>query len=282
MLPANVCIYCAGKVEAHSWGGTSCTSCGSVMVSDPPTAEELAQFYDGFLDDYHGGGEKSGAARRQLRWAQAYLAAVQQFASGGALLDIGPANNPFPNMAKAAGFQVSVMDYKPPTTLAAGIPFIEGSLNQHPDALRDHAAAFDVVTSWAVIEHCLDTHRAVELMAQFCKPGGHIVITTPEIGTIADLYGAGRTPWFYPPEHIFLISRKALRLLFEAQGCELVHARKFEFSLPRWIVRYGIVVAEGAAGLALKSLAPKRWHAMREQRLTKAAGITICVFRKNS
>lgn len=276
------CIYCNAEVNTHAWGGAVCVSCGSVMVLEPPTDDQLAKYYDKFLNNYHGGGGVDGASARQLNWAKRYLEIVIKYKQIGSLIDVGPANNPFPNLALFSGLDVTVMDYKRPTSTNSRIPFIKGCLNvrlenSEADKYKDR---FDIVTAWAVLEHCKNTKLAIESLVFLSKLGGHIIISTPEVGGISDKFAAGRSAWFYPPEHIFLISRKALIKLFAAQGCELVEARKFEFSSLRWILKYGIFAVECVAGVLLMLFSKQRWLRMRDRRVSKYAGVTMCVFRK--
>lgn len=275
------CLYCNGELRSEPWNALTCLGCGSVMVQSPPTEEDLIKYYDNYLDAYHGGGAKVKSSSRQINWAKAYLRAVTKFAKkSGRLIDIGSANNPFPNIATASGYDVSVLDFNKPPSLDEKVSFLPGSLNEDVELYKKLHSKFDIVTSWAVLEHCLYTKRAIEIMTALCKPGGCILISTPEIGTVSEKYGAGRTPWFYPPEHIYLISRKALRLMFEEMGCEYIYAGKLEYSSLRWVLRYSLTWIEGILGMALRVLAPSKWAHLRYTRKTKAAGVTLAVFRK--
>ena len=276
------CQYCDGEVRSEDWGAFTCQSCGSVMVKFPPSRHDLTNFYTAkFLDSYHGGGREHESLKRQSLWGRAYYRELFKISKKGSLIDIGSANNPFPNIAAQNGFSVTVLDFKKPPLLDHKITFISGSLNEdHKDSYQNIRGKFDVVSSWAVIEHCLYTVQAIEAMISLCKVGGYIILTTPEIGTIAEKYGAGRTPWFYPPEHIYLVSRKALRILFEERGCSYVEGKKFEYNLVRWLFRYGLTATEGIVGIILRIFLPSLWSRLRNIRLTKATGITLIVFKK--
>jgi 2-polyprenyl-3-methyl-5-hydroxy-6-metoxy-1,4-benzoquinol methylase len=282
-LKLKECNYCGGSLQIQNWGAMVCDNCNSVAVIEPPTVKELANYYASFLRTYSGGGRSKGSKKRQHKWAEAYLKVVIQYsAEGKDLIDIGPANNPFPILAENHGFKVSVMDFSHPKSLPKSISFIKGSLNSNSKFLLNHFEQYDVVTAWAVIEHCLDIQMAFDTLVQFCKPGGIIILTTPEIGTISEKFGAGRTSWFYPPEHIYLISRKAIKVLFKSRGCEEMLSKKFEYNILRWLLRYGLIVAEGLIGYVLKKIWKDKWVALRSTRLTRSSGITLCVYRKDT
>ncbi len=70
-----------------------------------------------------------------------------------------------------------------------------------------------------------------------------LLVSTPEIGTALTRYSLGRSPWFYPPEHLCLISPAAVRQLFEPLGCVLQTVSRLELNPLRYAARYGIGMA---------------------------------------
>ena len=85
-------------------------------------------------------------------------------------------------------------------------------------AFEGHEAAFDFVYSSEVIEHVPDVTRYMALLARITRPGGHVYITTPDIGH-------GRVPrdvasWdlFCPPVHVQFFTAASLRILFDRHG----------------------------------------------------------------
>jgi hypothetical protein len=88
---------------------------------------------------------------------------------------------------------------------------------------------------------------------------------------------AGRTPWFYPPEHLNLISPKGIEILSSRHGLRLDRWGHFEITTPRFLARYGIGLAEAIAGGLLKAFAPGRWNRMRDNRQQKFRGIALYI-----
>jgi SAM-dependent methyltransferase len=243
-----------------------------------PSAEAISTFYATYNQQYTGGGASAGLNLR--RYAARYLQIVLRHRQGGRLIDIGSSNNPFPNHASEVGFEVTIVDFVRPPALAPTVHYIEGNMNDD-SALTAGTGAFDVVTSWAVMEHVPDPQRSAAILASLCKPGGLIVVSTPEIGTRLTELAIGRSPWFYPPEHLNLISPKAFELLFRPLSCRLRHWGRLELSVPRYVARYGVGLVGAALGGSAKVLAPAWWKAQRDMRMQAFQGVTYFVFEKS-
>jgi len=257
-----------------------CSECGSISACRLPGQAELDEFYRTFNQNYAGGGRKEGRSERQDTYAARYLQLVNTYARGTSLVDVGSSTNPFPNRAKSAGYDVTVVDYVKPAGLAEGIRFVPGSLDSPGDLAGRFGSSFDVVTAFAVLEHCCYPQKAATALSNLCKPRGVIILTTPEIGEFADAYAPGRSGWFYPPEHLNLVSRKAVIRLFASAGCSLIASAKFELNRARWIARYGLGLAEGVAGWTLKKAAPETWERVRNERVALNQGIAQYILEK--
>jgi 2-polyprenyl-3-methyl-5-hydroxy-6-metoxy-1,4-benzoquinol methylase len=74
--------------------------------------------------------------------------------------------------------------------------------------------SFDAVTSRHVLEHVPAPEDFVRALAQFLKPGGRLVIVTPNAASLGHRF-FGRD--FYaldPPRHLVLFTARAIRRLF--------------------------------------------------------------------
>ena len=268
--PLRCCRLCGTPISQCAWGGGECESCGSVSVASLPTEDELAAYYRTYHESYSGGGRSGG--RNLRRYAERYLRLVRRHAGPGPLLDVGSSRSPFPDLAAASGFSVSVMDYARPPDLTPAVSFRAGSLNAE-SCLEGQRAAYDVVTAWAVLEHVRDPRYAVRLLAGLCRPGGRIFLSTPEIGTCLTNHALGHSRWFLPPEHLHLISPRAIQSLFADQGCKLLAWGRLELSLLRFAARYGIGVLEAIVGWPFRAFCPMRWRKAREERTQRFQGI---------
>jgi len=275
-ISTRTCKFCGGDTLAYMNNGSQCQSCFSVLVDNPPSLPELAIYYDSFQDDYHGGGRESDAQARQLKWAMKYLALSKRYGRGNTLLDVGSANNPFPNIASEF-FKMTSLELKKPKSLSEKVQFQQGSITDDLIELKQ----FDVVTCWAVLEHVLDVEKAIGNLLSLCKPGGIIIFSTPLAGSIADKYGAGVTPWFFPPEHIYLISNNALKLMFERHGGNLVKLTTLDYAFYRRAARSLLVVLEGSIGYLISKLLPSKWKILRKSRCIKNYAVTLGIFEKS-
>jgi hypothetical protein len=117
-------------------------------------------------------------------------------------------------------------------------------------------------------------------MASICRPGGMLFLSTPEIGTLLTNYSIGRSRWFYPPEHLNLISPIAVSNIFEPYGCIVVKWGRLELTPARFLARYGVGFLEATIGVPIKLALPKKWQDLRDTRVHRFSGITYFVLKK--
>ncbi len=258
-----------------------CNECFSISSPTIPGDEEIAKFYASYNDNYRGGGRASSEGGRLPRYARRYLATVQGVRRAGSLIDVGTSLSPFPGLAAKAGYQVTVADWVRPATLDAGVDFVSASLDDEKMAAAI-ARTFDVVTAFAVIEHCRFPLHAARNLAGICARSGQVILTTPLAGTYFERHAAGFSGWYYPPEHLHIFSRRGMTRLFRSVGCELVRFERFELNPLRKFARYAICAAEGIAGQLLHAVRKPAWSRLREQRTTAGQEVGLYVFSRTS
>lgn len=133
------------------------------------------------------------------------------------LLDVGAGNGYFVSLAakefglRATGLEISTEE----------IRFAEehvGVKLVNEDVCR-HKEMYDVVTSFNVLEHVADPHGFLSAVLERVKPGGLIVVTTPNPGCIhAKVKGLERWNMVCPPHHINLFSKQSLLEMLEQRG----------------------------------------------------------------
>jgi 2-polyprenyl-3-methyl-5-hydroxy-6-metoxy-1,4-benzoquinol methylase/glycosyltransferase involved in cell wall biosynthesis len=91
---------------------------------------------------------------------------------------------------------------------------------------------FDVVYLGQVIEHLSDPMRAMLRLSMLLKPGGKLVITTPNLDSRQiDLFGPASTLW-HPPFHRQIFSLKSLKLMAKKAYLRIDFAETY--SHPYW------------------------------------------------
>lgn len=271
----NHCISCSTTLLEYNTLGKYCPNCFSIYAKEIPSDKELSVYYNKFNESYTGGGRSKGAIKRQNKYANIYIRLVNKYANGKSLIDIGSSTNPFPNVALAKGYQVTIADFVKPKNLNGEIKFIESSLEN-----IDTIESYDVVTAFAVIEHTRLPIIALGKLIELCKVNGIIIIYIPEIGHFSDKYALGTSGWFSPPEHINLLSKKCLNSVMTNLKCEQIYYSRFELNITRYLIRYGIGFVEGIFGIFVKTLNSNIWNSIRQKRISKHNGMSIFVFRK--
>lgn len=179
----------------------------------------------------------------------------------GGLLDIGGGNGHFARCALDSGWDAYSMDV---SEHAAGVAARQlGEHRSFTSLPQELEGKLDVVTLWCVIAHLPDPRRVVEDAMQLLRPGGKLLVTTPNFRFQAPyaalLAALGRPIDFRDHDHY---------LHFTPAALELVLARP-----TRRIYRVNVGVAEDC--IAARRLAPvlvpmKRFWNLATNKLAEA------------
>jgi 2-polyprenyl-3-methyl-5-hydroxy-6-metoxy-1,4-benzoquinol methylase len=114
---------------------------------------------------------------------------------------------------------------------------------------------FDFVLAIQVIEHIYEPLSFVEQLASHIKPGGHIVLATPDIGGVLRKTMGRRWPSFKIPEHVLYFDFRTLSMLMCRAGVRDVRrlpyphafplgliAAKFRLRIPEWLAGVNVWV----------------------------------------
>jgi 2-polyprenyl-3-methyl-5-hydroxy-6-metoxy-1,4-benzoquinol methylase len=144
--------------------------------------------------------------------AQWRLDLIRKVRPSGKLLEIGCARGDF---LKAAGRSFEVYGVEPNPELAEAASQVAPI---HRDVIeRTPWAGFDVVASFHVIEHVDSPRSFIRAAADKLKPGGLLVIETPNIDSLP--YKILKSGWRqFIPEHYFFFDPKSIRRLLSDHG----------------------------------------------------------------
>jgi len=128
----------------------------------------------------------------------------------GRLLDIGCGSGAFLAKMRELGWNVTGVEFDRKTVKVArehfGLNIYEGTLEE-ADFFENE---FDVLTMNHVIEHFYDPITTLKEVYRILKPGGKLVIITPNIESLgARLFGRAWLHWD-PPRHLYILSSFAL------------------------------------------------------------------------
>ncbi len=217
------CNLCGGTqfsvVEDHESVQVVRCTCQLVFVTPAPSRDAIEETYQ---DDYYDAWKVQDTTRRKI-WTRRLQALRRVAGRPGHLLDVGCGEATFLRLAKQAGWQV------------IGTELSEAAVKQVPELdlycgevweARLPADTFDVVTSWHVIEHASDPKRMVEELFRLLRPGGWLVLATPNLHDyvfrLGYLAGRGRWPTLYEDDerelHLFHFSAGTLSKLVRSVG----------------------------------------------------------------
>ena len=219
----NRCNLCGGTqfsvVEDHGAVQVVQCTCQLVFVTPVPSRDTIEETYQ---DEYYDAWKVQDSARRKI-WTRRLQALSRVEGQPGRLLDVGCGEATFLRLAQQAGWQVT------------GTELSEAAVRQAPELdlhrgevweVRLPADTFDVVTSWHVIEHASDPKRLVTELFRVLRPGGWLVLATPNLHDYVFRLGyfAGRGHWpaLYEDDerelHLFHFSPRTLSALMHSVG----------------------------------------------------------------
>jgi len=149
--------------------------------------------------------EEHRLALLNARWR---LDLIRKVRSGGKLLEIGCARGDFLSVAREA---FDARGVEPNPDLAESASHI---VPVHRDIIeRTPWTGFDVIATFHVIEHVDSPRSFVHAAAQRLKPGGLLVIETPNIDSFPFRFLKGKWRQFIPEHYYFFTPRTMTRLL---------------------------------------------------------------------
>lgn len=202
----------------------TCETCGFVQVDTQPTEEQISALYGAAYFDHEKYTLDSAARNEQRRRMQLLKRTGVQ--SGARVLDVGCATGDFIDAAKER-YEVSGFDLSPHA--------IDVAKHRHPEiasrltsgrleAQKYPAGTFDAIVMWDVVEHLWNPRRSVADLVDKLRPGGSLIISTPDIGAPIATLLARRWAFMTPPEHLGFFRRATLASLFESNGLEFEHS----------------------------------------------------------
>jgi 2-polyprenyl-3-methyl-5-hydroxy-6-metoxy-1,4-benzoquinol methylase len=193
-----------------------CASCGLVYVNPRRDAESIVQHYN------------SGQSSRIQYYLDVEVADQRTFSQildladrlvpgRGALLDIGPNIGTCLVLARERGWQTHGVEINAEAARYCreqrGLDVISGALDAHTYPEN----SFDIVLMGDVIEHLRDPLELIRIVQGILKPGGALIISTPNIAG-----WAGRLLQIKPEEHLYYFSPATIEALLRKVGLEVI------------------------------------------------------------
>lgn len=215
------CLLC-GATEARplfvkgSKTFLRCRACGLEWLDPMPTPEEIDRYYEwAYREGIYAPYAEAGEIRRLI--AEHRLGVIRPLARAGRWLDVGCATGHFVEAAAATGMAAEGLDVSPGAVERARARGLTAHLSKVEDFVPP--AAYDTITAFDVIEHLLDPRAFVDRLRSWLAPGGTLVLTLPDVGSIYPRLLMGRH-WFYylPSDHLFYFDPRTIARLLDERG----------------------------------------------------------------
>lgn len=223
------CPVCEGREASPRWevcGYTllTCGRCGAWYLAE----EAAADYGEAYLDRGASAGDRLTGyfdyeAERALHLHnfQANLRILGAYTQPGRLLDVGCASGHFLEAAAAAGWRGEGVDVSVAAVRRVveelGLPARAGDVRTM--ALEPR---YDAITLWETVEHLPEPVSVLRHLRAGLAPGGLLAIGTGDTESpVARLLGRR---WWYvnPPDHCVYYNTRALCLLLERAGMQVV------------------------------------------------------------
>lgn len=223
-----ICPLCGS--DTRLWGKKGsfnlheCVSCSLVFVN--PLPNPLSVYNQDYFSGANGGfGYVDYDADKEpmVPTFNKYLDLLARYGkASGKIFDIGAATGFFLKIAKNRGYSVSGVEmsqYAASIASEAGIEVSSGDMM----SMSIKPEEFDVVTMLDVLEHMTEPFKEISEVRRILKPGGLLLVNTPNGQSLLSKILKTRWHLVLPPEHLFYFSPKNLALFLEKNGFDVVY-----------------------------------------------------------
>jgi SAM-dependent methyltransferase len=206
------------------WNFVRCRGCGLVRLDPIPSEAQLATHYA--YRAAQGNYELGKASERDAGLTQVLDFMVCCGATGGRLFDVGCFDGGLLDLASARGW--SGWGLEPQREAAA-----EASKRHAGRIFETTVEAFeppqdltvDVITAVGLIEHLRNPRSLFDVTVALLRPGGLLVIQTPNLDSLPAKILGRYWPPIAPPEHTFYFGRRTLTSMCVRHGFRAVSIR---------------------------------------------------------
>jgi SAM-dependent methyltransferase len=243
----------------QSFDWCRCPDCGHLRIDPIPTEAALETIYPDDLMNYAEFDEQPGLAFRVKaffdgRRLRALSAGVP---AGGRLLDVGCAAGMLLDVARQSCPNLEVLDGLEISAAAAAGAIGKGyhvtiSTIEAADLPADY---YDLITMQQVIEHVHDPRAVLAKLRAALRPGGRLVMDTPNLGSLDQRVFNRRGYWegYHIPRHFNLWTPAGMQRIVTEAGFASMTTKKrikpvhWTLSLqnwaigtrkPRWLIRF--------------------------------------------
>ncbi len=202
-----------------------------IYQKEVPTVAQMAAYAD---TQYAAGAYKNYAAAAPLKidTFQRRIRLLKELGAKGRLLDVGSACGFFIEAALENGFDAYGIEFSK-EAVALAKPEIQKRITiGDVNLLREQGGElFDVVVAFDIIEHTQNPVEFLKEIGQILRPGGWLMLATPDTGHFLRYVMGSRWPMLQPLQHTYLFSKTAMQLALETAGYGNIGVRNADKSL---------------------------------------------------
>jgi 2-polyprenyl-3-methyl-5-hydroxy-6-metoxy-1,4-benzoquinol methylase len=218
-----------------------CTHCGLVFNDRFRTDLDVV-----YSESYFDGAQKAEAGGYyDYRGLEAALNRDYRFAREFILRNVAGGQRPLRLLEVGCGYGFFLKQFADnPGVEATGIevslPAVEHARQYVPTVIHGSveemavAEQFDCAAAFEVIEHLFDPRAFLAKVAQLLRPGGHFLLTTPDIGNWWFAVLGRRWPAIHAASHNHYFRRTTLSAMAEAAGFKVVKIRRRQILHKTW------------------------------------------------
>lgn len=263
MLPtrSHTCVVCSSQQHEVVAKGTDyqyqttdqvfdwcrCSACGHFYISPLPTEAALKDIYPDTLKNYVDFDSRPGLAFRVKGWLEGrqMKRLAEGVAPGSRLLDVGCAAGMFLDTVKRHCPQFTALEGLEISEAAAARAKAKGykvyvSTIESADLPANY---YDMICLQQVIEHVHDPRAVLTKLKSALKPGGRVVLETPNLYSWDhQLFRGGYWEGYHIPRHFNLWTIEGMSRMLQEVGFKHVVAKKrikpvhWTVSLQNWAI----------------------------------------------
>lgn len=219
------CLVCGGKYELSRIKGLiKCDACGFLTTDMDLSAMEIKKLYSA---DYFHGEEYADYLSDKKIIQKNFIKRIKRIGrvltdmNEKSLLEVGCAYGFFLETAKGFFKDTEGIDISDDA-----VQYARDQLGQNAHAgdfaLFESYRKYDVICMWDTIEHLQNPDLYIEQAGKLLKKGGHICITTGDVGSLNARVRGKKWRQIHPPTHLHYFSKNTLSLLLRKKGFRVV------------------------------------------------------------
>jgi len=240
-----------------SWNLLQCKSCGLIWLHPRPIKDDIGKLYvkyhthEAAKSTRHSSSLRDGIRQAILKavfgypiqdkrfyWLGSLLSRISvirdtvgaqimmlDHEKRGGLLDVGAGNGIFLKTMQDLGWEVTGIEPDPDAAQIARDTYGLSVFTQTLDDTDIPHENFDIITMDHVIEHFSDPLAALSKIYQLLKPGGRVVIMTPNTKSLG--HSIFKSSWLHldPPRHFYLFDHNSLETMVKSVGFTIENSR---------------------------------------------------------